>query len=108
MYNIAGERVDAMNFKRSWQYGQRLMVMMAVNSEFMCKAGGLGACVSDRESIEAQIAAAKALQDRIDTEEGGKGKGWYRIVTSPAEARDVIRDGKLAVVLGIEAATAFG
>ncbi len=108
VYNIASQRVDVTNLKRSWQYGQRLMVMMAVNSEFQCKVGGLGACVSDRESIDAQIAAAKALQDRIDNEEGGPGQGWYRIVTSPEEARAVIRDGKLAVVLGIEAASAFG
>src|SRR5438094_3251618 len=30
------------------------------------------------------------------------GKGWYRIVYSPQEARTVIAAGKLAVVLGIE------
>ena len=43
-----------------------------------------------------------ALQDYIDAQFGGPGKGFFRIVTSSAEARRVINQGKLAVVLGIE------
>ena len=43
-----------------------------------------------------------ALQDYIDAQFGGPGKGFFRIVKSPAEARKVINDGKLAVVLGVE------
>ncbi|RJF90720.1 hypothetical protein D3876_10965 [Sphingomonas cavernae] len=105
----ASQRVDTDNLKRAWQYGLRLVVMFAVSSEFLCEAGGLTEnCPSDRRAIEAQIQAAKALQDAIDTEAGGAGLGWYRIVTTPKEARDAITKGKLAVVLGIEAANAFG
>jgi hypothetical protein len=106
--NLASQRVDTANLKRAWQYGLRLMVMLALNSELLCKIVGLPTCQTDRVAIERQIQAAKTLQDRIDAEAGGRGQGWYQIVTSPAQARDVIRKGKLAVVLGIEAGNAFG
>ena len=43
-----------------------------------------------------------ALQDYIDAQFGGPGKGFFRLVKSSAEARRVINEGKLAVVLGIE------
>ena len=38
----------------------------------------------------------------------GPGKGWYRIVTSPWQARKVINEGKLAVIMGIETSVPFG
>lgn len=107
--NVASQRVDTENLKRAWQYGLRLMVMMALNSEFMCNVAQLAnPCPTDRAAIDQQIQAAKALQDAIDTEAGGPGLGWYRIVTSPQEARDVVKANKLAVVLGVEAAHAYG
>ena len=43
-----------------------------------------------------------ALQDYIDAQFGGPGKGFLRIVKSPTEARKVINAGKLAMVLGVE------
>ena len=49
----------------------------------------------------------RELQDYIDAQNGGPGKGWFRIVTSPYEARRVINEGKLAVVLGIEVSKLF-
>jgi microsomal dipeptidase-like Zn-dependent dipeptidase len=42
------------------------------------------------------------MEAHVDQKWGGPGKGWYRIVRSPREAREVINQGKLAVVLGIE------
>ncbi|MGH2807320.1 MAG: hypothetical protein ACRDKT_08590, partial [Actinomycetota bacterium] len=42
------------------------------------------------------------LEDYIDAQEGGPGEGWFRIVHDPFEARQVINDGRLAVVLGVE------
>jgi microsomal dipeptidase-like Zn-dependent dipeptidase len=44
------------------------------------------------------------MQDYIDADGGGNGAGWYRIVTTPAEARAVVARGQLAVVLGVETA----
>jgi microsomal dipeptidase-like Zn-dependent dipeptidase len=58
-------------------------------------------------SIDRQLDAAVAFQAFLDKESGGVGKGWFRIVTSPSAARDVIRAGKLAVVLGIEVDNLF-
>src|SRR5262249_1673037 len=49
-----------------------------------------------------------ALQDHIDAQSGGPGKGWLRIVTNPFQARRVISQGKLAVVEGIEGSPLFG
>jgi hypothetical protein len=43
-----------------------------------------------------------ALQDYIDAQFGGPGKGFLRIVETPLEARKVINSGKLAMVLGVE------
>ena len=42
------------------------------------------------------------MQDYIDAQFGGPGKGFYRIVKTPFEARRVINSGKMAVVMGIE------
>jgi len=55
-----------------------------------------------------RLAEARRFQTFIDTQRGGPGLGWLRIVESPAEARRVIRQGKLAVVLGIEVDNPFG
>jgi hypothetical protein len=109
--DLASQRMDTDNLKRAWGYGLRLMVMFAVSSEFLCKVADLkpgGTCPSDREAIDQQIQAAKDLEAQIDAASGGPGQGWYRIVFTPAEARQVIGAGKLAVVLGVEASNAFG
>ena len=50
----------------------------------------------------------RAMQDYIDAQYGGPGRGWYRIVTDPFEARKVINQGKLAVVMGMETSRAAG
>jgi hypothetical protein len=43
------------------------------------------------------------MQDYIDAQAGGRGKGFFQVVKSPEEAREVIADGKLAVIMGVEA-----
>src|SRR3954470_7620254 len=50
----------------------------------------------------------RRLQDYVDAQRGGPGRGWLRIVTSAREARRVIRAGKLAVLLGVESSNPFG
>ena len=47
------------------------------------------------------------LERYIDALHGGEGQGWFRVVQSPAEAREVIAAGKLAVILGIETSDLF-
>jgi hypothetical protein len=48
------------------------------------------------------------MQNYIDAQFGGPGKGFYRIVKSPFEARKVINAGKMAVIMGIETSVPFG
>ena len=48
------------------------------------------------------------MQDYIDAQFGGPGKGFYRIVKNPFQARKVINAGKMAVVMGIETSVPFG
>jgi hypothetical protein len=49
-----------------------------------------------------------ALQDYIDAQSRGPGRGFFRIVRTPVEARRVINQGKLAVVLGVEISEVLG
>ncbi|MEM2890662.1 MAG: membrane dipeptidase, partial [Candidatus Hadarchaeum sp.] len=94
---------------RAVQGGLRLMVMLAVDSPTLCHSANNDGrdCDNEMATIDLQINAAYAMQEYIDQLSGGSGRGWYRIVTTPAEARRVIRQGKLAVVLGIETAHLF-
>jgi microsomal dipeptidase-like Zn-dependent dipeptidase len=84
--------------------GLRLMVMLAVNNSILCRLVGRGNRSERRDMRVAalQLQAAWDFQRDIDVLCGGPGKGWYRIVQSAKEAREVIANGKLAVVLGLE------
>jgi microsomal dipeptidase-like Zn-dependent dipeptidase len=59
------------------------------------------------EAVDLQLRAARGMESYIDVKNGGKGKGWYRIVRTPDEAKSVIAAGKLAVILGIEVDSLF-
>jgi microsomal dipeptidase-like Zn-dependent dipeptidase len=61
-------------------------------------------------TVDQQLDEVKAMEAFIDWENDGMidGDGWYRIVKSPYEARRAIREGKMAVVLGIEVDGLFG
>jgi hypothetical protein len=58
-------------------------------------------------SVDRQYEYLKEIETYIDLQSGGPGKGFFRIVKSPSEARDVIAQGKLAVVMGIEVSNLF-
>ncbi len=98
--------------RRAYLGGLRLMVVLAVNNEDIFNAPlwaakAPGRTGSDSEAIELQLDQAYAMQAHIDETAGGAGLGWYRIVTSAGEARQVIEAGKLAVVLGTEVDNLF-
>jgi hypothetical protein len=63
---------------------------------------------NDMASVRIQSADLYALQNYIDAQSGGPGKGWFRIVTDPFAARRVINQGKLAVIEGVEVSRIFG
>jgi microsomal dipeptidase-like Zn-dependent dipeptidase len=97
--------------ERAWRGGLRVFVNLFVDNAALCK---LYPFKADRPNVCNEMATVRLehrriheLQDYIDAQHGGPGKGWFRIVTDPIEAREVINDGKLAVVLGIEISQLF-
>ncbi|MGK3958415.1 membrane dipeptidase [Arthrobacter sp. R4] len=95
---------------RAVQGGLRLMVMLAVNNEFLTSkvTKAKGRTDGDMEAVDLQLQEARAMQDYVDSKHGGAGRGWYRVVSTPEEARATMSEGKLAVVLGIEVDYLFG
>ena len=95
---------------RAYQGGLRLMVALAVNNSLVCEplAKAPGRTCDDMEAADLQIDAAKQMESYIDGMSGGPGRGWFRIAYSPQQARQIIQNGKLAVVLGIEVDKLFG
>lgn len=95
--------------ERSWRAGQRVLVNLLVENNQLCMLYPLkkNPC-DDMKSVRLQARDMRALENYVDAQYGGPGKGWYRIVTTPAEARAVINEGKLAVVMGIETSVLFG
>ena len=108
--------------ERAYRGGLRMMVMLTVNNEVICGlpialkrviGGGLldpDVNCDDMYTVDQQLAEVKRMEQYIDRKNDGvvNGNGWYRIVKSPYEARLAIREGKMAVVLGIEGDALFG
>ncbi len=95
--------------KRAWMGGLRFMVNHLVANEVICQIWPLKENDCDEmASIELQRQLVLDLQDYIDAQEGGPGKGFFRIVSDPRTARRVIEAGKMAVVLGTENEKIFG
>lgn len=95
--------------KRAFLAGQKLMVNHFVESQLLCSLHAVfnrNDC-NAMASIRHQREQLLALQDYIDAQEGGPGLGWFRIVTHPTEARSVIADGKMAVIMGAEVSRLF-
>ncbi|WP_148612201.1 hypothetical protein [Nocardioides rubriscoriae] len=95
--------------ERAWRGGQRIFVNLLVENNKLCEVYPLkkNSC-DDMDSIRLQARDMYAFQNYIDAQFGGPGKGFYRIVKTPFEARRVINAGKLAVVMGIETSVPFG
>ncbi|HWU67936.1 MAG TPA: hypothetical protein VN046_03595 [Stenotrophobium sp.] len=98
--------------ERAWMAGLRLMVSNTVENQTLCnleskQQGHLNQNCNEMDSAASQVQFLRDMQDYIDAQEGGPGKGWFRIVTSPQQARQVINDGKLAIVMGIETSHLF-
>ncbi len=55
----------------------------------------------------ARSSGSSELEDYIDAQAGGPGKGFFRIVETPFQARKAINKGKLAVIKGMEVSEPF-
>lgn len=95
--------------ERSWQAGQRILVNLLVENNQLCMLYPIkrNSC-DDMDSVRLQAKDMHDFEKYIDAQHGGPGRGWYRIVTNPIQARNVINSGKLAVVMGIETSVLFG
>lgn len=99
--------------ERAYLSGLRMLVTNVTGNPTFCQLLSIlhpkekqGQCNSD-DAVRLQTEAIYELQDYIDAQEGGPGKGWLKVVTSPTEARQVISRNKLAVVLGVEHGSLF-
>jgi hypothetical protein len=102
--------------ERAWQGGLRLFVNLLVENNQLCQLYPIKSekvltenpTCKDMKTVRWEAQDMRDLERYIDAQYGGPGKGWYRIVTNPFEARKVINQGKLAVIMGIETSIPFG
>jgi len=95
--------------ERAWRGGQRVLVNDLVTNGVICSVYPFkDRSCDEMTSIRLQAKLTYDLQAYIDKMYGGTGKGWFRIVTDSAQARQVIEQGKLAVILGVETSEPFG
>ncbi len=89
--------------ERAWRGGLRLFTNLLVDNHALCTAYPLkrNSC-NEMDGVRLEAKRIRELERYIDAQSGGPGEGWFRIVTDPFQARRVINEGKLAVILGIE------
>ena len=94
--------------ERAWRGGLRIWVNLLVENKALCDVYPLkrNSC-NEMDSVRLQDRRLTELQNYVDAQNGGPGKGWLRLVDDPFEARRVINAGKLAVVQGIEISQLF-
>jgi microsomal dipeptidase-like Zn-dependent dipeptidase len=80
--------------RRAYDGGLRLLVAHAVNNELLASQYNGVQPYDDRTAVEQQIAAMKTLV--------ANHSDWMQIAYSSAEARSIIQQNKLAIVLGVE------
>jgi microsomal dipeptidase-like Zn-dependent dipeptidase len=96
------------SLERAWRGGLRILVADLVENRALCELYWLkkNPC-GDMDSLRLQARDLYDLQRYIDAQFKGPGRGFFRIVKSPREARAVIAVGKLAVVMGVETSQPF-
>ena len=103
--DVTHQQVHEKWLKEAHESGLNLIVASAVNFEPMCQALKLllpnqhanWGC-NDMDNVRRQLQYALDLSERAD---------WYEIAVDPWHARRIIHQGKLAVVLSLEASHLF-
>ena len=108
-HSLTHQQVYYKWLERSWRAGLRIHTSLLTENHILCTVYPLkkNSC-DDRDAVRLQAKDMRAMQDYIDAQYGGPGRGWYRIVTDPFQARKVINEGKLAVVMGMETSVPLG
>jgi microsomal dipeptidase-like Zn-dependent dipeptidase len=95
--------------QRAWMGGMRLAVAQTVEDEPLCTIEPRKSHSCDETAtIDEEIRRLRAMERYVDAQSGGPGRGWFRLVYDPRQARRAIARGKLAVVIGVEASDPFG
>ena len=94
--------------QRAWKAGLRLIVMPVNENRVLCQlmTNRRNPC-DEMNTVRAGVADIKQLQNYVDAQAGGPGKGFFQIVRNPFQARRVINEGKMAVVLEVEVSELF-
>jgi microsomal dipeptidase-like Zn-dependent dipeptidase len=95
--------------ERSWRAGQRVLNTLLVANRAICELFPYRDTSCDEmDQIRVQSRYLQSMQDYIDAQSGGAGKGWFRLATTPAQVRSIAAQGKLAVTIGVENSELFG
>ena len=95
--------------ERAWMGGLKLLVAQTVEDESLCNVEPRKSHSCDETAtVELEAKQLRALQDYIDAQSGGRGRGWFRLVYNSRAARRAIERGKLAVLIGVETSGPFG
>jgi hypothetical protein len=95
--------------ERAWRGGLRQYTNLLVQNGQLCELYPLKKNTCDEmETVALEANRTRELERYIDAQYGGPGRGWYRIVTDPLQARRVENSGRLAVVMGIEVSRPLG
>ncbi len=85
---------------RAYQGGLRLITCLAVNNELLAAKSEPVTSYDDRSAIQAQVSGMKAFAEYVA--HLNNGRGWLQVAYTPQEARQIIADDRLAVILGVE------
>ncbi|WP_372790785.1 hypothetical protein [Paraconexibacter sp.] len=94
--------------QRAHMAGLRLMVMGVNDNRVLCEVQARKETnCNEMDTVRRGLRAIRELEDYVDAQSGGPGKGFFEVVTDPFEARRVINEGRMAVVLEIEVSEPF-
>src|SRR4051812_20740576 len=94
--------------ERAWMGGLRLMVMGINENRILCELQeNRETNCNEMDTVRRGLKDIRDLQHYVDAQAGGPGKGFFQIVTNPYDARRVINQGRMAVVLEIEVSEPF-
>ena len=94
--------------QRTYKAGLRMVVMPVNDNRELCQlmTNARNPC-DEMAVLHEEFDDIYKLQDYVDAQAGGPGKGFFQIVKNPFQARRVINQGRMAVVLEVEVSELF-
>ncbi|MDR7281127.1 hypothetical protein [Catenuloplanes atrovinosus] len=95
--------------ERAWRSGQRVLNTLLVANRVICELYPTRDTSCDETAqLRAQADYLRSMQDYVDAQSGGPGRGWFRLASTPEQVRAIAAEGKLAVTVGVESSELFG